>query len=105
MRDCHVPEGVDLDYTDCLGRKGKLEYCTACKCGHVAIVNCARYLKMKIKELEESYQGLSAELRYLLDKKNEKKPHRCPVCDGFGELILVEKNTCHACEGTGIVWG
>lgn len=46
----------------------------------------------------------------------EKKPHKCPVCDGLGEFELhsaediikaggVRFPVCNACEGKGIVWG
>lgn len=46
--------------------------------------------------------------------RNRKKPHKCPVCDGYkstnkkiendfglGEIIY----ECKSCEGKGIVWG
>ena len=32
------------------------------------------------------------------------KPHKCPVCDGEGQVIPSPPKTCHACGGTGIVW-
>ena len=40
-----------------------------------------------------------------------KKPHMCPVCVGQGgknmdnPTLLDPKKRCHACQGTGIVWG
>lgn len=44
-----------------------------------------------------------------------KKPHKCPVCDGKPNLPLQfrDKNNehiefiadCHACEGSGVIWG
>lgn len=34
-----------------------------------------------------------------------KIPHKCPVCEGMGGFLSTEPNTCHACEGKGIVWG
>ena len=41
---------------------------------------------------------------------NNRKPHKCPVCDGSGENdicsgSLTQIETCHGCSGTGIVWG
>lgn len=49
----------------------------------------------------------------------DKKPYKCPVCDGVGHLYRSENKdnmftnfefyrehaSCHACEGKGIVWG
>lgn len=29
-------------------------------------------------------------------------PYKCPVCDGSGKY---KRKTCHACGGTGLVWG
>jgi hypothetical protein len=36
-----------------------------------------------------------------------KKPHKCPVCDGIGgtKVSGTIDEECHACEGKGIVWG
>lgn len=40
-------------------------------------------------------------------------PHKCPVCDGTGKVRHPDANqweqlpvyaTCHACDGSGIVW-
>ena len=40
------------------------------------------------------------------------KPYKCPVCDGAGKLMsylsgtaTYPTETCHACCGSGIVWG
>lgn len=38
------------------------------------------------------------------------KPHKCPVCEGSGKYSNPHgeegvANTCHGCDGTGIVWG
>lgn len=45
----------------------------------------------------------------------ERRPWRCPVCDGTGKTTypfapaalyeMHEQEPCHACNGTGIVWG
>jgi len=36
------------------------------------------------------------------------KPHKCPVCEGGGQMQTLLNSTnhqdCHACKGTGIVW-
>uniref|UniRef100_A0A6M3L751 Putative chaperone n=1 Tax=viral metagenome TaxID=1070528 RepID=A0A6M3L751_9ZZZZ len=39
-------------------------------------------------------------------------PHKCPVCEGTGQTpgvlgpgTLTGPVTCHACGGTGIIWG
>lgn len=41
------------------------------------------------------------------------KPHKCPVCDGWGVRKVFEQEgtscvtkeiTCNACHGTGVVW-
>lgn len=37
--------------------------------------------------------------------KTEKSPHKCPVCEGKGGFLSTDPNKCHACAGTGIVWG
>jgi len=50
----------------------------------------------------------------------DKKPHKCPVCDGCGRVLteaakvawddvfragLPTSKDCHSCEGKGIIWG
>lgn len=40
--------------------------------------------------------------------RDGRKPHKCPVCDGYGKilsLIAQESNKCNACEGKGVIWG
>jgi DnaJ-class molecular chaperone len=46
-------------------------------------------------------------LMKLITGKNEKKPYRCPICDGVGKIIgqIIIKVDCGTCEGKGIVWG
>lgn len=40
----------------------------------------------------------------------ERKPHKCPICDGTGTQAKVSPRAfgtavkCHACDGTCIVW-
>jgi len=36
-------------------------------------------------------------------QKSDKRPHRCPICDGFG--IHDNAHQCRSCNGKGIVWG
>ena len=42
---------------------------------------------------------------------DERRPWKCPVCNGSGKVLPVGSATtiteyvCHACKGTGIVWG
>lgn len=84
---------------------------TLCMCSHNVPVKfqCEKCiiisLNDRIKDLEESYQGLSAELRYVIDRlalsapmkkmwlEEFKKdypdivssvPYKCPACDGYG---------------------
>ena len=52
----------------------------------------------------------------LIDKKpNNKKPYKCPVCEGCGNLkgkleshanfkFYMQYACCHVCEGKGIIW-
>lgn len=54
---------------------------------------------------------------YFSQIRPQKKPHKCPVCDGsskihtglkFEEIYGTDLKTvisCHSCEGKGIVWG
>ena len=89
---------------------------------HLSILRCeAKYkeLDKKLVDLEDSYSGLSHEMRYLEEKltdKKDKKPHKCPVCEGkhyiyipHHEIINVcttqKQVACYTCEGTGVVWG
>lgn len=130
MSGCHVPLTMgNLAYSPQYGG-----YC-ACPCHYgsgiyqVCFYSCRQYrpfaggqptviylenkvmeerikkIEEQIKDLNESYQGLAAELRHIMDNLN-KKPHKCPVCNGFG---LRERSTlpfqCDPCEGKGIVWG
>lgn len=37
----------------------------------------------------------------------EKKPYKCPVCDGTGNVIvesLHQTKLCHPCKGAGVLW-
>ena len=66
-------------------------------------------LKLEIKEIKR-FQDITH-----LEYKSNKKPHKCPVCDGkvLNEIKIQRTESgrdklvleCHACEGRGIVWG
>jgi hypothetical protein len=60
----------------------------------------------QLKDLQESYQGLSAELRHIMENIR-KKPHKCPICDGLGgtKISGTIDEFCTACHGKCIVWG
>lgn len=36
-----------------------------------------------------------------------KKPHKCPICDGRGQvqLEILKISFCLSCDGKGIIWG
>jgi len=57
---------------------------------------------------------------YFSEVYPQKKPHKCPVCDGYGNILsaaakiafdemlranLPTSKVCNPCEGKGIVWG
>jgi DnaJ-class molecular chaperone len=47
---------------------------------------------------------------YTSPRQAERKPHKCPVCDGNGKKPNPHATgendllPCHACDGKGIVW-
>lgn len=55
--------------------------------------------------------GCVYQLQPPLPSADPRRPFRCPVCDGRGKIVWpVGTDTggdapCHACAGTGIVWG
>lgn len=60
-------------------------------------------LEKKFRDLEQLFYDEKATFR-----NPEKKPHKCPVCDGLGSqlyLISQQAQKCESCEGKGIVWG
>lgn len=41
-----------------------------------------------------------------------RRPYKCPCCDGYGKRQVIRQmmtaiiyEPCHACAGTGVVWG
>jgi len=73
----------------------------------------------KINELEIKFANdidsvreglLQTRLQFIDQLGNDKKPHRCPICEGQGYWHKVENGIacggrCQTCEGKGIVWG
>jgi len=58
--------------------------------------------------------------QYFSEVYPQKNPHKCPVCDGYGNILsaaakiafdemlranLPTSKVCNPCEGKGIVWG
>lgn len=62
------------------------------------------YNEMNIKRMSENTL-ISRRLTDLEVCDNGKKPHKCPVCDGFGKATQFIDGHCTACEGKRIVWG
>jgi len=56
--------------------------------------------KSTVEKWKEYYSGIAS-----------KKPHKCPVCNGYGyhevlcNGVCVPGPECKACEGKGLVWG
>lgn len=90
---------------------------------HTTPLTDAELLKDRIVDLEDRMQKMEnwkKIAKVLCDQS--KKPHKCPLCDGLGEIRFYSfqdasrfgcrtdalgnfiKN-CSACEGKGIVWG
>lgn len=71
----------------------------------------------RIKELEKSILNWEEEFYFIQGKirSHDKKPHKCPVCNGLGNRTLCKSDDyyayepfnedCISCEGTGVLWG
>lgn len=57
------------------------------------------------REYRTAIEDLETDVMYLKEGSN-KKPHKCPVCEGKGYYFPgpLYKENCPSCEGTGIVW-
>lgn len=70
-------------------------------------------LEYKIHKLDRlimpQINGINARIRSLeiTDENNNKKPHKCPVCEGTRHCSSESGLSwqCESCEGKGIVWG
>lgn len=76
-------------------------------------------LPKRIEKLEKQIANWEEKFYFLKDKLRsaDEKPHKCPVCNGEGKLIInngqlltsypaqYPTKECHACEGKGIIWG
>lgn len=59
----------------------------------------------RIDKLEEQINTITCMPNVYWAKYN-KTPHKCPVCDGFGNRIYENQvSPCHSCEGKGVIWG
>ena len=57
-------------------------------------------LDISIKNVEKLFYDELHRIR-----ERDKKPYKCPVCDGTGSAYFANIKDCHVCEGKGIIWG
>lgn len=59
------------------------------------------------KNFEDEINELYKNIRKLEKLVKDKKPHKCPICDGLGGFYVsgTMDEQCHSCNGKGIVWG
>lgn len=66
-------------------------------------------LPKRIEKLEKQIANWEEEFYFLKDKLRcyDKKPHKCPLCDGLGgtKISGTIDEYCNVCDGKGIVWG
>ena len=65
--------------------------------------------RFDLNEWQEQFNKRLDRLENII--KPEKKPHKCPVCDGYGQLRSIVPTrpgpldfTCTPCKGTGVIW-
>ncbi len=75
-------------------------------------INVAGLQDRHVRQIDENRKSSQRidDIETLIDvraENNEKKPHKCPVCDGKGQWFEEPSNKyhCNSCEGKGIVWG
>lgn len=66
-----------------------------------------RKVSLRIDELKCTLNLHASAIAY-----KDKKPHKCPVCDGKGKKLFGKsgcvagfEENCYPCQGKGIVWG
>lgn len=57
-----------------------------------------RKISRHFDEIEEITKRITED-----DMKAGRRPHKCPVCEGYGMVKV--SSICPACEGKGIIWG
>lgn len=70
------------------------------------------YNEKRIGQLEKNISNWEEEFYFLKDKlrKQNSKPHKCPVCDGKGNIKkeveprILSFEACIPCKCTGIIW-
>lgn len=75
-------------------------YCQ-CKCAICATYGCCG-VNIKSKEEFNSCPIVNPVI------EKEKKPYKCPVCEGKGTYLGIEQipvQNCTSCDGKGIIWG
>lgn len=109
----------ELKYELLKNRMRKLEEKISEKYAHPDIVTRIERLEKQISALTEMYKETSINNAKLIDMELNKKPYKCPVCDGCGKdmnrlvmdgvkepsTINMKNPACISCEGKGIVWG
>jgi len=85
------------------GKNHRIEQCLLCE------------LELKVNALNDRLNSIFNNMK-AIDPCDIKNPHRCPVCEGDGEVIIntgylltshppkYPTKVCNACEGKGIVW-
>lgn len=74
--------------------------------GCEVLINSLQSKIGELDEIEHWKKSIMGNLRF-----SEGKPHKCPVCNGYGyhevlcNGICVPGPECNSCDGKGIVWG
>jgi len=101
---CHVPWGSILPPPPCV-----------CQCNKTYTVintfsgsdNKFAQIDMVLKSHKSSLDMLWEVIEKIKANNSDKKPYKCPVCDGEGGTKIsgtIDEDCC-ACQGKGIVWG
>ncbi len=83
---------------------------SACYKNHQIVMNEINCIKNETKKIRSDFTDQ-------IYKIVNKKPHKCPVCEGRGNITIQEiklalnamistsSDQCNACKGNGIIWG